>query len=48
MSYNFRGGNREQTSFMPPWITDWLPAEHLAWFMIDAVESMDLSPFYAK
>jgi len=48
MGYNFRGGNRDQTSLMPPAITDWLPAEHLAWFVIDAVESMDISPFYAK
>jgi transposase len=35
-------------SLMPPSITDWLPAGHLAWFIIDAVESMDLTPFYAK
>jgi transposase len=48
MGYNFRGGNRVQTSLMPPSITDWLPAGHLAWFVIEAVETMDLSPFYAK
>lgn len=48
MSYNFRGGNRLQTWLLPPSITDWLPPEHLAWFVIDAVDSMDLSPFYAK
>lgn len=48
MNYNFRGGNREQTSLMPPAITDWLPLEHLSWFIIDAVESMDLAPFYVK
>ncbi len=48
MGYNFRGGNRVQTSLMPPAITDWLPPEHLAWFVIDVVESMDLAPFYAK
>jgi len=48
MGYNFRGGNRVQTSLMPPSITDWLAPGHLAWFVIDAVESMDLAPFYAK
>ena len=48
MSYNFRGGNRVQLWLMPPSIEDWLPPEHLAWFVIDAVDSMDLSPFYAK
>jgi len=48
MGYNFRGGNRTQMSLMPPAIEDWLAPEHLAWFLIDAVEAMDLSPFYAK
>ncbi len=33
---------------MPPAIADWLPGEHLAWMVIDAVESMDLKAFYAK
>jgi len=48
MAYNFRGGNRLQTTLMPPSITDWLAPEHLAWFVIDAVESMDLTAFYAR
>ncbi len=48
MGYNFRGGNRDQMWLMPPAITDWLPAEHLAWMVIDAVESMNLQAFYAK
>lgn len=48
MSYNFRGGNREQMWLMPPAIADWLPAEHPAWMVIDAVETMDLKAFYAK
>ena len=26
---------------------DWLPADHLAWFVIDAVAQMDLGAFYA-
>jgi len=33
---------------LPLSIRDWLAPEHLAWFVIDAVESMDLAPFYAK
>lgn len=32
---------------MPPDLRDWLPPEHLAWFVIDAVEDMNLEPFYA-
>jgi transposase len=26
---------------------EWLPADHLAWFVVDAVAEMDLSAFYA-
>jgi transposase len=32
---------------MPPDLREWLPEGHLAWFVIDAVAEMDLSPFYA-
>ena len=32
---------------MPPSLRDWLPADHLAWFVIETVEQLDLSAFYA-
>jgi hypothetical protein len=32
---------------MPPDVREWLPANHLAWFVIDAVCEMDLEPFFA-
>ena len=32
---------------MPPDVRDWLPADHLAWFVIDAVKDMNLAAFYA-
>ena len=32
---------------MPPDVRDWLPADHLAWFVIDAVAGMDVGGFYA-
>ncbi len=32
---------------MPASLRDWLPEDHLAWFILDAVEEMDLSAFYA-
>jgi len=38
---------REQGFLLPPDVRDWLPADHLAWFLIDAVAAMDLSGFYA-
>jgi transposase len=44
MAQNFI--RREQGFLLPPDVRDWLPADHLAWFVIDAVEGMDLSAFY--
>ena len=32
---------------LPPSLREWLPDDHLAWFVIDAVAEMDLEPFYA-
>jgi hypothetical protein len=28
-------------------VREWLPADHLAWLVIDAVAEVDLSAFYA-
>ena len=32
---------------MPPSLREWLPRDHLAWFVIDAVGQFDLAAFYA-
>jgi transposase len=47
MPQNFIESRREQGFLLPPDVRDWLPGDHLAWFVIDAVASMDLSAFYA-
>src|ERR687897_1185797 len=47
MSQNFIEARREQGFLLPPDVREWLPADHLAWFVIDAVAEMDLSAFYA-
>src|SRR5829696_1048693 len=36
-----------EKSPMAPSLRDWLPEDHFAWFVIDAVTGMDLSAFYA-
>lgn len=46
MPQNFIESPREQGFLLPPDIRDWLPEDHLAWFVIDAVADMDLSAFY--
>src|SRR5437773_7920888 len=47
MAQNFLPYDRDQAFLLPPSPRDWLPEDHLAWFVIDAVEAFDLEPFYA-
>jgi transposase len=46
MSYNFLRGDRDQPFLLPPDLRDWLPDGHLAWFVLDVVDQVDLQPFY--
>ena len=43
MPQNFLECDREQAFLMPPDPRDWLPEDHLAWFVLASVEQMDLS-----
>jgi len=47
MAQNFIGCDREQVLLLPPDLREWLPQDHLAWFVLGAVEQMDLAAFYA-
>src|SRR5919108_2190283 len=47
MAQNFLICDREQPLLLPPDLHDWLDEDHLAWFVIDAVDELDLSEFYA-
>jgi transposase len=47
MAQNFLSCDREQTLLLPPDLREWLPDDHLAWFVIDAVSELELSAFYA-
>jgi hypothetical protein len=46
MAYNFLPSGRDQPFLLPPDLRDWLPPEHLAWFVLDVVGQLDLAPFY--
>ena len=46
MAYNFLPVERDQLYLMPPSLKDWLPDDHLALFMIDVVDELDLSGLY--
>ena len=47
MGYNFKSVDRESAYLLPPSMREWLPVNHLAWFVVDAVESLDLEKFYS-
>jgi transposase len=46
MGQRFVACDREQSFLMPPDVREWLPAGHLAWFVIDAVAEINLDGFY--
>jgi transposase len=48
VGFNFRGGHREQLFLMPPSVAEWLPKGHLAWFVVDVVDELDVEAFRAR
>ena len=48
MGKQFRSCDLNQAYLLPPSLQDWLPEGHLARFVADVVETLDLSAIYAK
>jgi transposase len=48
MAFNFLAAERDQLYLLPPSVADWLDEDELAWFVLDAVDQMDLEAFYEK
>jgi hypothetical protein len=46
MPQNFIACDRDQELLLPPSLRNWLPEDHLAWFVIAAVGEMDLAAFF--
>ena len=46
MGQNFFPDTVNQTLLFPPSLHDWLPAGHLARFLVDVVAALDLSSIY--
>ena len=46
MPQNFIECDRDQELLLPPSMREWLPEDHLAWFVADAVQELDLTAFY--
>lgn len=45
---SFIGADRDQISFMPHDLNEWLPEDHLARFVVDIVDRMDLCQVYSS
>src|SRR4051794_9895288 len=48
MPQNFLACDRAQALLLPPDLREWLPDDHLAWFVLDVVAALDLAGFYAS
>jgi hypothetical protein len=48
MAYNFLRGDRDQPFLLPPDLRDWLPADHVAWFILDVVDPTRPWPVLAR
>jgi transposase len=47
VAVNVRCGDVDQLMLMPPSVRDWLPEDHLAFFVLDTVSELDLGEFFA-
>ena len=48
MPINLREADRDQLFLLPPSVADWLPENHLAFFVLDVVSELDLDAFYGE
>ena len=46
MGQNFIACDRDHELLLPPSLREWLPEDHLAWFVVEAVAALDLDAFY--
>lgn len=48
MAKEFKRTDRDQSFLLPPDVRDWLPGEHLVWFVIDVIDQLDTARFEAS
>jgi TIR domain len=46
MAQNFLSCDRDQSLLLPPDLRDWLDEDHLAWFVIEAIEALELDALH--
>jgi transposase len=45
VAYFYNAPQRDQLFLLPPSVADWLPENHLVWFLLDVVSLVDTSAF---
>ncbi|MEW2479049.1 transposase, partial [Mycobacterium sp. NPDC049093] len=48
MARGYRPVARDQEFLLPPNMVDWLPEDHLVWFVIEVVEQLDTTAFHTN
>src|SRR5215469_4811713 len=48
MANQYVVADRDQLFLLPPAMRDWLPENHLAWFVLDVVDAIDTDKFHAR
>ena len=48
MGYKFRGQNLDQGYLLPPDMRDWLPDNHLVFFLIEIIDKVDIKPIMRR
>ena len=48
MAKAYRPVNRDQPFLLPPDMRDWLPPDHLVWFLLETLKQLDLKVFHAR
>ena len=46
MARSYRPVIRDQEFLLPPNMADWLPKDHLVWFVLDVVDQLDTTGFH--
>lgn len=44
----FRDANRDQQFLLPPNLKEWLPEDHLVYFLLDVLSQVDTSSFFER
>lgn len=48
MALGYRPVDRDQSFLLPPDMRDWLPDDHLVWFVLDVIGQLDTSALHAR